>query len=54
MDFIKNELDKNKFFVVRYATVFNVLVLVCTILFLFLIRIERISILSMILEYYFK
>jgi hypothetical protein len=54
MDSLNNELDKDKYLVIKHAIAINILVFSIIIILLYSIRIGTQSILSMIIEYYLK
>lgn len=49
---LHKELDKNKFFVIKYASIINLSILFIISLMLYEIKIENYSILEMIINYY--
>lgn len=51
---LEKELSKKKFFIIRYATLINILIVVMVIIFLFSVKIQGVSLIKMIFNYYFK
>lgn len=53
-DYLQKELDKKKYFVVRYAFVINLLIIGIIVLLLCILKIDNQPIFSMFMKYYFK
>ena len=51
---LEKELSKKKFFIIRYATLINVLIFIMVFIFLFSVKIQGISLIKMIFNYYFQ
>jgi hypothetical protein len=51
---LEKELSKKKFFVIRYATLINILVIILVIIFLYSVKIQNVSLIEMVLNYYFQ
>ena len=51
---LKKELDKNRFSIVKYGLIYILVTTTSVILSLILIKIEGVSILEMVIKYYFK
>ncbi len=51
---LEKELSKKKFFIIRYATLINVLIVIMVFIFLFSVKIQGISLIKMIFNYYFQ
>lgn len=50
----EKELNENRHFFIRYAFIINGAILLCTFITLYLIKINNVSILTKILNYYTK
>lgn len=51
---LEKELSKKKFFIIRYATLINSLIVIMVIIFLFSVKIQDVSLIKMIFNYYFQ
>lgn len=53
-DDLEKELDKNRFSIVKYSIYINILVFAFVSTILFLLKVQNVSILLMVWNYYFR